>query len=326
MTYPMPRLDPEIDAVVRAAGRSLAHDEYPDLPTLRRRNEAESILELSKFEEGSVPNIEQTVFDIHSYDGATIKLYRFGTAEHRKNIVQSAVLYFHGGGFVTGTVEMYGHLLRTLPGILGAQIFAVDYRLAPEHPFPTPAEDCYAGLLWLHGNASTFGIDPARIAVMGDSAGGSLALTLSFFACERKLSPPIAKQILVYPMLDDRTRVPVEDPMTPYTTWSQRDNMLAWEAYLGKGHAEKPDVEIPAFAVAARVADLKGLPPTYMDVGGFDIFRDENIAFAARLSKASVEVEFHLYPGLPHAFEGIAPLSSITQRATANRAASFGAV
>ncbi len=169
-------------------------------------------------------------------------------------------------------------------------------------------DDCYAALRWLSEHAEEHGIDPARIAVMGDSAGGGLAAATVLMARDGRLHPPVAKQILVYPMLDDRTRT-ASPALTPFLTWRASDNVLAWDAYLGG-----PGYEGSADTVPARAESLAGLPSTYMDVGGVDLFRDECAVYAARLAQQDVETEFHLFPGVPHGFEGAGTAVARTAR------------
>jgi acetyl esterase/lipase len=195
----------------------------------------------------------------------------------------------------------------------------VDYRIAPEHPHPTPVEDCYAALRWLAEGAATLGVDPARIGVMGDSAGGGLAAGVCLLARDRG-GPPVAAQLLIYPMLDDRTHTP--DPaLLPFLTWSYDDNITGWAALLG----DKARIDgagtgaVSPYAAPARATDLTGLPDTYIDVGDLDIFRDEDITYARRLSDAGVPTELHLHPGCPHAFEALARRADVSQRAIGDR-------
>ena len=191
---------------------------------------------------------------------------------------------------------------------------SVEYRRAPEHAFPTPLEDAYAALRWLHEHAGELGVDPDRIAVMGDSAGGGMAAALTILARERG-GPKIARQILLMPMLDDRTREP--DPhIAPFALWSYDDSATAWPALLGDA-AGGPDV--PATAAPARLEDATGLPPAYIEVGQIDVFRDEDLAYATKLSRAGVRVEFHLHPGASHEFDSIAFASDVARRAIADR-------
>ena len=187
-----------------------------------------------------------------------------------------AVLYLHGGGMISGSVAIYDGPVSRYVSNSGVSMLAVDYRLAPEHPYPVPVEDCYAGLRWLAEHADELGVDPARIAVMGDSAGGGLAAAVALLARDRG-GPDLAAQILIYPMLDDRNTTP--DPeIAPFAVWSYDDNITGWGALLGDAIGG-PDV--PAYAAPARATDLSDLPACYIEVGQLDIFRDEDLAYAA---------------------------------------------
>jgi acetyl esterase/lipase len=192
-------------------------------------------------------------------------------------------------------------------------LLAVDYRLAPEHPHPGPVEDCYAGLAWLAEHAGELGVDPGRIALLGESAGGGLAAAAALLARDRGLA--VARQILIYPMLDDRTTAP--DPaLAPFALWTYDDNYTGWHALLGD---KTGTADVPASAAPARAADLAGLPAAYIEVGELDIFRDEDIEYARRLAAAGVSVELHVHPGCPHGFELTAPDSAVARRARADR-------
>jgi acetyl esterase/lipase len=226
----------------------------------------------------------------------------------------SAVLYFHGGGMILGSVAMWDGPVSRIVSRSGVPFLSVEYRLAPEHPFPTPLEDAYAALLWLHEHADELAVDRDRIAVMGNSAGGGLAAAISIVARERG-GPAIARQILIFPMLDDRNTV--EDPyIAPYAAWSYSDNITAWHALLGD-QAGRP--EVSPHAAPARLTDATGLPPVYLEVGQLDIFRDENLRYAIQLSQDGVPVELHLYPGAPHEFDVIAYRSDAAHRAIGDR-------
>lgn len=195
----------------------------------------------------------------------------------------------------------------------GIQQFAVDYPRAPEHPAPAAVNDIYLALEWLSAHAKEMHIDPARIIVMGDSAGGGIAAGTCLMARDKGLTPPVAKQILIYPMLDDRTRYPDDWPMRNFITWKIEDNEMAWDAYLGAGKRGREDVDVSPYAAPARVESVAGLPSTYIEVGGLDLFRDENLKYVARLAEQNVEVEFHLYPGVPHGFENAVGSWVVTQ-------------
>jgi acetyl esterase/lipase len=225
-----------------------------------------------------------------------------------------AALFFHGGGYIFGHIDQFDGPISRYVSESGVPMLSVEYRRAPEHPYPTPLEDAYAALRWLHGHAAELDVDPDRIGVMGDSAGGGMAAALTILTRERG-GPKIARQILLMPMLDDRTTTP--DPLIePFLIWSYDDSLTAWPALLG---AAAGGDRVPATAAPARLLDAAGLPPAYIEVGQLDVFRDEDIAYAATLSRAGVEVDFHLRPGVPHEFDSIAPESGVARRAIADR-------
>ncbi|KAI1399280.1 hypothetical protein F4819DRAFT_498102 [Hypoxylon fuscum] len=271
------------------------------------------------------PQIARARYRCPSYDGVEIDIVRFATADQMKSSTasQPAVLYLHGGAMVAISVDIFAPRLANLAAESGVQLFAVEYRLAPEHPHPTPVEDCYAALAWLSTHAAELGVDPARLGLMGDSAGGGLAAGTALVARDRQLRPPVKMQILVYPMLDDRYTAALSSaastsPLDGFATIPLSIIMMCWEAYLGKEKAGKVDADVSPYAAPGRASDLRGLPSTYVDVGGLDLFRDECASFAARLAAADVEVEFHLFPGVPHGFESANDIS-ITKRAMEGR-------
>jgi len=175
---------------------------------------------------------------------------------------------------IIGHVPMFDRTLGVYVSATGVPFLSVEYRLAPEAQYPVPVEDIYASLTWLHEHAAELGVNPKRIAVMGESAGGGLAAAVTLLARERG-GPPIAKQILVYAMLDDQTVE--EDPKTsPFLIWTAADNITGWSAMLGQLYGTE---KIPETAAAARMIDPKGLPSTYIEVGELDLFRDEDVEF-----------------------------------------------
>ncbi|WP_396903558.1 alpha/beta hydrolase [Mycolicibacterium phlei] len=255
-----------------------------------------------------------TDFTLTTEDGATLLMRWYERAGERPG---SAALYLHGGGMILALEHigaLYEIAVRDYVAASEVPVLMVDYRVAPEHPHPTPVEDCYTALRWLVGNAEALGVDPARIAVMGDSAGGGLAAGVCLLARDRG-GPAIAQQILIYPMLDDRPGTP--DPaLQPYLTWTYDDNLTGWGALLGD--AAGSDAVSP-YAAPARATDLRDLPPAYLDVGDLDIFRTEDIAYAMRLADAGVSTELHVYPGCPHAFEALAHNAGVSKRAISDR-------
>jgi acetyl esterase/lipase len=240
-----------------------------------------------------------------------LRLYGQGTGG-------SLVVYLHGSGMIAGTVDLYDGLVRRHAARSGVPFLAVDFRVAPEHPGTGPVEDALAGLTWAAAHADEIGIDPARIIVAGDSGGGGLAAGLALLARDRG-GPPIARQILIYPMLDDRNIEP--DPeIEPWAGWTYDDNATGWAALLGD---DRGTDRASPYAAPARAADLSGLPPAYLEVGQLDIFRDETITYAMRLSRAGVEVELYVHPGIGHGSELVAPTAAVCQRLYANRIRAF---
>jgi acetyl esterase/lipase len=211
-----------------------------------------------------------------------------------------ALLWIHGGGLVMGAPEQGHDLCSRFAEQLGLVVVGVDYRLAPDHPFPAGLEDCYAALAWLHAQAGALGVDPARIAVGGDSAGGGLAACLAQVAHDRG-GPAIRFQLLQYPMLDDRTALREDHDAL---VWTSASNRYGWSAYLG--HLPRHDEPRP-YASAARRTDLRGLPPTWIGVGDVDLFHRECADYAARLRAAGVPCALHLAPGMYHGAEHFVP-------------------
>ncbi|MGY3684367.1 alpha/beta hydrolase [Streptomyces sp. TE33382] len=220
------------------------------------------------------------------------------------------ILYIHGGGMITGSIATDHRQVLPLVEAIGAVVVSVEYRLAPEHPHPAPVEDCYAALLWMSGEASALGIDPGRLALYGGSAGGGLAAGVALLARDRG-TPPLAFQMIPYPMLDDRNTTPSSHEITGIGIWDRAANLQGWQSLLGERAGSD---EVDAYAAPARAEDLSGLPPTFLDVGELDLFRDENITFANRLMQAGVPVELHVYPGGIHAGELLAPDAELSAR------------
>jgi triacylglycerol lipase len=217
----------------------------------------------------------------------------------RAAAARPAYLHIHGGGYVLGMPEQNDGSSRGLAAELGCVVVSVAYRLAPETTFPGALQDCYAALTWLHANADELGVDRARIAIGGESAGGGHAAALALYARDRG-EVPICLQMLDSPMLDDRTGSS-SDPH-PYCgefVWPPANNRYGWGALLGMAPGG-PDT--PAGAAPARVSDLSGLPPTFLAVGALDLFLEEGLEYARRLARAGVPTELHVTPGGYHGF------------------------
>ena len=307
-------LDPEI---VQAALTAMAGRELPgpaardDWKALRAACEAGlTALEASLPEH---PQVSREDFRASSHDGAPVPLRWYAPPGHDAAGAGPAAVYLHGGGMIAGTLDLHDRLVAGYVADSGVPMLSVDWRRAPEHPHPCPVEDSYAALSWLVGNAASLGVAPARIALMGDSAGGGLAAAVALLARER--GTLVARQVLIYPMLDDRTTVP--DPvLAPYAGWSYDDNYTGWHALLGDATGGPG---VPESAAPARAGDLAGLAPAYVEVGELDIFRDESVEYARRLSAAGVSAELHVHPGCPHGFDRVAPTASVTRRSRADR-------
>lgn len=221
-----------------------------------------------------------------------------------------ALFWIHGGGLVLGDIAMDDERCASTAADVGLVVASVEYRLAPEHPFPTPLEDCYAGLRWLSTNAAQLGVDPTRIAIGGASAGGGLAAGLGLLARDRG-EVSVAFQLLVYPMLDDRNTATDSPASADPKVWNRRANQFGWDAYLA-GRAGAP--EVSPYAAPARATDVAGLAPTYLSVGDLDLFLAEDVAYAQALVAAGVPVELHVYPGAFHGSDTFVSRSALSQR------------
>ncbi len=228
--------------------------------------------------------------------GAGVRLYRPAGAAGPT----PALLWIHGGGYVIGTAAEDDDLCRRYVERLGVVVASVEYRLAPEHPYPAPVEDCYSVLTWLAGLP---GVDADRIAIGGASAGGGLTAALAFTARDRGEVRPVL-QVLSYPMLDDRSVDPAMDPPGS-RIWNTGSNRVGWTSYLGTAD--------PGVAVPARRPDLTGLPPAWIGVGTLDLFHPEDLQYAERLLAAGVPCTVHEAPGAFHGFDRIAPRSSVAR-------------
>ncbi|MGR6967986.1 alpha/beta hydrolase [Geodermatophilus sp. URMC 61] len=231
----------------------------------------------------------------------------------------AALLWFHGGGTILSRPEADVELCSRMARDLGILVVSARYRLAPEHPFPAALDDCSAALDWLHDSAGVLGVDAARVAVGGASAGGGLAAAVVQRAHDE--GPPVAFQLLVYPMLDDRTVLRRNHRGRGRVAWTPRSNRFAWTAYLG--HPSRPDEPRP-YAAPARRADLSGLPPAWIGVGDLDLFLEEDLEYARRLEAAGVPVEVLVEPGMYHAAE--TELESSVPSMRAFRRAAFDAL
>jgi acetyl esterase/lipase len=289
-------LDPDAATALADFPLDLGSLSDETLPQIRAAMAALPPLELSD---------RVTRVDHQTPDGVVVRL-------HRPVGVEGAlpcVYWMHGGGLVlgssTGDDARFDHWCQVF-GCTGA---SVEYRLAPETPYPGPLEDCYGGLRWLSDNAADLGVDRTCLGIGGASAGAGLAAGLALLARDRA-EISVAFQLLVYPMIDDRQITPSSQWVDPI--WPPNANHYGWSAYLG---AAKGGTDVSAYAAPARATDLSGLPPTLITVGAIDGFSDEDIDYAVRLRHAGVPTELHVYPGMPHGFDSLLPDLPLAQRA-----------
>ncbi len=298
MTYPF---DPELVAFVEM----LPTSDFADIAR-SRAGISDLLRPLNEGVDTSGVRIDD--HDIPGADGDPVLVRLYAPEGDAPPVGRPALLDIHGGGFCVGDIEMEHGFATAVARELGAVVAVVEYRLAPEHPFPAGLEDCYAALQWLHAKSAALGVDPARVAVGGQSAGGGLAAATVLLARDRG-GPPVCFQFLGIPELDHRLetvsmRTFVDTPM-----WHRANAELSWRFYLGGEPAE-----VSPYASPAVATDLRGLPPAYVTTMEFDPLRDEGILYALRLMEAGVSVELHSFPGTFHG-SGAIPTAAVSRRA-----------
>jgi acetyl esterase len=286
-------IDPELAAMVDLLPKMDLVD-----PVAARRA-FEEILVAIKVD---IPGVETLDIDDRTVPGwegdpdGPVRVYRPARAAGAAAERVPGVVMIHGGGFVIGSVEAE-HAGAALTAIhTGAVVVSVEYRLAPEHPYPAGLHDCYAALSYVHAEADALGVDPERVALNGASAGGGLAAATALLARDRG-GPPVCFQMLHIPELDDRLETESMRKFVDSPLWNRPLAVQSWQAYLGPlaGTAD-----VPAYAAPARATDLSGLPPAYVSTAENDPLRDEGITYAQRLLQAGVSVELHQFPGTFH--------------------------
>ncbi|MEQ6897022.1 alpha/beta hydrolase [Microbacterium sp. KR10-403] len=227
-----------------------------------------------------------------------------------------AVYNIHGGGMIVGHRSWEAGRVIDIVAELGVVGVNVEYRLAPENPFPAGAEDCYAGFVWLTENADELGVDPERIVVMGGSAGGGFSAAVALMARDRK-GPQMAGQLLLCPMIDNTNSTVSSLQYDGIGTWQRDANLLAWSCVLGDDLAFSTDA--PAYCAPSRAADLSNLPPAFIEVGSAEMFRDEDVEYASRIWAVGGQAELHVWSGGSHGFDMYMPGSALAQAALATR-------
>ncbi|KAL4783793.1 Alpha/Beta hydrolase protein [Aspergillus varians] len=308
---PRPPLDPSLTAAnTRIPKRSGL---IPQEKLSIRRNAA--ILTWDAISAGQQNDIEHTERDIPGPTGPL----RASILRSKKHSAQPAattigIIHYHGGGHCTS--DRF-HGLNTLFEIirsLGAVVISAEYRLAPEHPQPAQVEDAYAALVWAAAHAEELGFNASQLVTCGGSAGGNIAAGVALLARDRPASPRIFGQLLFYPWLSDETTSSALEQFGDIQPWTKEDNAHALDLALGKNREHATIYTLPASAT-----DLAGLPPTYIDVGEADVFRDQDVEFANKLWKSGVSAEFHVWMGAWHAFDTFAPEAPVSRKAARAR-------
>ena len=305
------QLDPELRAMV---------ERLPTDRTLNLNEISKARVKMKKMVTellAAMPPVEGITSQDHFAPGSQggpavrVRVYRSNDQQNKL----PALYWIHGGGYVMGDIDYDDRLMMQMVKRIGCVAASVDYRLAPEHPFPTPVEDCYTGLKWLFTHADELGVEPSRIAIGGPSGGGGLTAGLGLMVRDRK-EVPVVYQFLIYPMIDDRNATPASYAITDPRVWNRESNRLGWKAYLGR---DGGGAGVSPYAAAARATDLTNLPPTYISVGALDLFVDENIEYAQRLIQAGVPTELHVYPRAFHGFDLFAPSARVSKQFKADR-------
>ncbi|MDQ1362075.1 MAG: acetyl esterase [Acidimicrobiaceae bacterium] len=279
------RFDPELAAVIPA----IPTVDFADVDAARAGLD-ELSAQASQQVDTSGVIIEDRLVPASGGHRIPVRVY----APDERNGQLPGVVYIHGGGFAVGSVESEHAGAVLLAKTAGAVVVSVDYRLAPEYPFPAGLDDCYDALSWVRDSADELDVDADRIAVFGNSAGGGLAAGLALMARDRG-GPSLCFQYLGIPELDDRLETVSMQTFVDTPLWNRPNAVISWQFYLGDDRGE-----VSPYAAPARAVDLSGLPPTYISTMEFDPLRDEGLIYGLRLLQAGVTVEIHQYPGTFH--------------------------
>lgn len=308
------RLDPQIAVALQQMPPLFS----PDIALLEiRRNVEGMFAAMAAHVPPMNPAVGREDRTVPGLEGAPAVRVRVYQAVHRASNPAPALLWIHGGGFFLGRAVDDEEFCEQVVVEAGAVVVSVDYRLAPEHPFPSALDDCYAALKWLASAGAELHLDTNRIAVGGVSAGGNLAAAVALLARDRG-GPSLCYQLLLVPVLDDRHTTPSSYEVSDERIWNRGVSLKAWAAYLAKSGGM-----VSTYAAPARAADLSGLPSAYVYVEAQDLLRDEDIAYANRLMQAGVATELHVYPGMFHGSYAFAPEAAVSQQAVREHVATL---
>jgi acetyl esterase/lipase len=305
------RLDPELKEPIMMLMSQPQLMSFDDLPAARAASV--QMIAAMKAQMPDIPGViteDRTIPGPKGAPDLTVRIYR----PERLSGLAPALLWIHGGGYMLGSIEQEDFMAKQFAVGGECVTVSVEYRLAPENPYPAPLEDCYAALKWLAGQAKRLGVDRSRIAIGGASAGGGLASGLALLTRDRA-EVAIMFQLLVYPMINDCNVAPASASLPDTLFWTREANRIGWRCYLG---CEPGGEGISCYASASRATNLEGLPPTYIAVGDLDLFAQEDIDYAGRLIEAGAPTELHVYPGGCHAFDMMVPGANISRKFSAD--------
>ncbi len=283
------KLDPEL----AKAASVFPNSDWSDPLALRASREAFEAEVKAQIRTDGVRIEERQLPGLNGEPDVTVRVYRPESAEGKL----PGLLHFHGGGYVIGNLDSE-HATSVAFARMGVYVLSVDYRLAPEHPYPAGLNDCYGALLWLAENAVAENVDRERIAVYGQSAGGGLAAAVALRARDEN-GPSLCFQFLGMPELDDRLQTVSMQQFSDTPVWTNGAAVKSWEYYLG-AQLRRGGEDVPYLAAPARAQDLSNLPPAYVTAMEFDPLRDEDIEYGLRLLQAGVSTELHTFPGTYH--------------------------
>ena len=298
-------IDPDLLAgLERLAQANGGFDVETNLENVRRASEARDNALVTQLDVQE--DIIHEVMSVTSQDGHIINLRIYRPAGASDPL--PVFYWMHGGGYVLGSARQGDLFTLRAASELGMLAVSVEYRLAPETPYPGPLEDCYEGLAHLAANAEALNLDADKIIIGGVSAGGGLCAGLGLLVRDRGAFSLLG-QLLLYPMIDDSNVAPASETHADTLVWTRAANLFGWQSYLGDLYGNN---DIPIYAAPARAADLSGLPPTYLPVGDLDLFLDENIAYAQKLTRDGTPTHFHIFPGAYHGFNAFAPEAPVS--------------